>query len=95
MLSIEFFRESNTITLQGKLDSANVDKAMDVFEKIHDNVTIDMQNLDFISSSGIGILVMTYRKLMENGKQMYLVNLNQHIKKVFEVSLLDTLFNIK
>lgn len=95
MLSVEFFRETNTIALQGQLDSTTVQEAMNVFEKIQDDVTIDMKNLDFISSSGIGVLVMTYRKLMQNGKQMYLVNLNQHIKKVFEVSLLDTLFNIK
>jgi len=94
MLTVNYDQNSNVVTLGGKLDSSNVEEAKSVFETIQDSVTIDMDNLEFISSTGIGILVMTYRRLTEKNKEMNLTNLSEHIKKVFEVSLLDKVFNI-
>ena len=54
-----------------------------------------MSNLEYICSAGIGILVMTYSRLKEKGNNIYLANLNKDIKKVFKISLLDTVFEIK
>jgi anti-anti-sigma factor len=54
-----------------------------------------MANLDFICSSGIGTLVMAYSQLKAIGKSISLVNLKPPIRKVFEVSLLHNVFDIK
>ena len=54
-----------------------------------------MSGLDFICSAGIGVMILAYRKLKEQGKDICLINLNEHIKKVFKVSLLDKVFNIQ
>lgn len=95
MFSITYNENSQIVNLTGNFDASGVEEATSLFEKIEDTITVDMSNLNFISSSGIGVLVMTYRRLKEKEKNIYLVNLNDNIKKVFKVSLLDSFFIIK
>lgn len=95
MFQIEYNESSKILTIGGNFDTSKAEEAKEVLRNINNSITVDMSNLDFICSSGIGILVMTYRRLKEIGENIYLVNLNDHIKKVFKLSLLDTVFNIK
>ena len=82
------------MTLSGNFDASKVDEIKTALEQIDNSITVDMSNLAFISSAGIGVLVMTYRRLKDKGENVYLVNLNDHIKKVFKLSSLDKVFNI-
>lgn len=95
MFSINFNEDTQVISLNGNFDVSRADEVKLVLEKIDSSVTIDMSNLDFICSAGIGIMIMTYRRLKEKGENIYLKNLNDNIKKVFKVSLLDKIFNIE
>ena len=95
MFQIEYKKDSQTVNLIGKLDSSSSTKAKDVLDKIEDSITINMADLNFICSAGIGTLVNTYSRLKKKGENVNLINLNSHIKKVFEVSCLDTVFDIK
>ena len=94
MYKIKYSNDSQTIHLTGKMDSSAIAETKEVFDKIEEDVTIDMSNLDFICSAGLGIMVMTYTRLNGVGKNISLSNLNDHLKKVFKVSLLDTVFEI-
>jgi len=95
MFQVDFNEKTNTIILIGNLEASKAEEVKMLLEKVEDTVIVDMSNLEFICSAGIGIMVMTYRKLKEKGKDIHLINLNDHIKKVFEVSMLDKVFNIK
>ena len=95
MFQIEYRKDSQIVSLIGKLDSSKTGEANEVLEKIENSFTIDMSKLDFICSAGIGTLVNTYSRLKKKGENVHLVNLNSHIKKVFEVTCLDTVFDIK
>ena len=95
MFQIEYKKDSQTVNLIGKLDTSSSTEAKDVLDKIENSITIDMADLNFICSAGIGILVNTYSRLKKKGENINLINLNSHIKKVFEVSCLDTVFDIK
>ena len=95
MFQVEYNRDINTLFLKGNFDTSKAEEVKAVLEKVEDTINIDMSNLEFICSAGIGIMVMTYRTLKEKGKDIYLINLNEHIKKVFKVSLLDKVFNIQ
>jgi anti-sigma B factor antagonist len=88
-------KDTQTLSLKGNLDASRIEVVKNTLEKIEGSVTVDMSGLNFICSAGIGIIVMTYRRLKENGENIYLANLNDHIKKVFKVSLLDKIFNIQ
>lgn len=95
MFDINYNDETRIITMQGTFEASQAEECQDVFDQVKDSVTVDMSNLEFICSAGIGILVMTYNRLNEIGEKIHLKNLNDHIKKVFELSLLDTIFEIK
>ena len=95
MFQIEYHKETQIVSLTGKLDSSKTSEANEVFDKIEDSFTIDMSNLDFICSVGMGSLVKTYTRLKEKGENVYLTNLNSKIKKILKVSLLDRVFEIK
>jgi anti-sigma B factor antagonist len=95
MFSVNFNKDTQVVSLNGNFDASRVDEVKLVLEQIDSSVTIDMSNLNFICSAGIGLMIMTYRRLKEKGENIYLKNLNDHIKKVFKVSLLDKIFNIE
>lgn len=95
MFKLEYDTNSQTIFISGSLDTSKAEEVKLILGEINNTITIDMSYLDFISSAGLGVMVMTYRRLKEKGENIYLVNLNDHIKKVFQLSLLDKLFNIK
>jgi len=95
MFQFELNEKTRTLTLVGNFDASKTEEVKAVLDHVEDSLNIDMNNLQFICSSGIGIMVMTYRKLKEKGKEVYLINLNDHIRKVFEVAMLNKIFNIK
>ena len=95
MFQVEYNESAQTLILIGNFDASKAEDAKEVLGKINNTVTVDMSKLDFICSVGIGVLVMTYRRLKENGQDIFLINLNDHIKKLFNLSLLDKVFNIK
>lgn len=95
MFQVEYKSDINTIFLCGNFDASRAEEVKEVFDRIENSVRVDMSGLDFICSAGIGLMVMAYRKLKERGEDFYLVNLNEHINKVFKLSLLDKIFKIQ
>ena len=95
MFQVEYIGDTQTLILSGTFDTSKAEKVKEVLENVENSITVDMSGLDFICSAGVGIMVMTYRKLKEKGEDIYLINLNEHIKKVYKVSLLDKVFNIQ
>ncbi len=78
-----------------------------VFERSENNIVIDMANLSFIDSFGIGKLFSMLNMAKLKGKQLYLMNISDEIHKLFdtvkllryysviEPSELDSKFGIK
>lgn len=95
MFDVEYNQNSQIVFLRGNFDTSKAELVREVFEKVEKSVTVDMSELQFICSSGIGVMVTVYRKLKEKGEDICLVNLNEHIKKVFKLSLLDKIFTIR
>ena len=86
-------RQSGFVTayLSGELDhhSAGDFKQQldDVIRDIGDSdLVLDLKNLTFMDSSGLGVLLGRYKKLKSRGGSMYLKNPNSQVEKVFNVS---------
>jgi anti-anti-sigma factor len=56
--------------------------------------TIDLAQLDYISSAGIGVLVAAQQRLGLAGEKLTLVNANDRIRDVFRFSGLDKIFEM-
>jgi anti-anti-sigma factor len=95
MFQVEYNKDIQTVFLSGSFDASRAEEVKEVLERVDNTVKIDMSELDFICSAGIGLMVMAYKKLKEKGEDICLINLNEHISKVFRLSLLDKVFTIK
>jgi len=82
------------IKLTGRLDAEQAPKALDYFSILNESTTIDLKELEYISSAGLGILVDTYKRLDQMGFDLILTNMNQYIRNVFRYTGLDQVFTI-
>lgn len=55
---------------------------------------IDFANTGYIDSSGLGVLVSLSKKIREQGGALRLSGLNEDLRTLFELTKLDTLFEI-
>lgn len=94
MFEIRFDRGSGTVHLQGRFDAAQAGRADEVFSRLTTSAVVDFRELDYISSGGLGILFSAQKRLMDAGEGLKLVNLNPHIREVFEIAGFDSIFEI-
>ena len=69
-------------------------KVLDELEKGDRRFLIDFAQTGYIDSSGLGVLVSLSKKIREQGGELRLANLNEDLKTLFELTKLDTLFQI-
>jgi anti-sigma B factor antagonist len=69
-------------------------KVLDELESGERKFLVDFANTGYIDSSGLGVLVSLSKKIREQGGELRLANLNEDLRTLFELTKLDTLFNI-
>ncbi len=57
-------------------------------------VLVDFSRTGYIDSSGLGVLVSLAKKIRDTGGDLRLANLNEDLQTLFELTKLDTLFQI-
>ena len=82
----------NEIKITGEFDASQAEIVTDFLEKYNVTITLNFEELSYISSMGLGILVKNYHRLNGIGHKIILKNLNDHIKDVFKYTRLDQLF---
>ena len=87
--------EDGRIRVAGRLDAAKAPRAQEALDRIDGACVIDMSELDYISSAGLGVLLRTHKRLMGAGDGLKLVNVNSHINDIFTYSGFDRLFQIE
>lgn len=79
-------------TLQGELDLHTSPQFKDEIVKLitaHPHIKhliLDVKDLYFIDSSGLGVILGRYRELSERGGQLFFVRANPQIKRVLQMS---------
>ena len=77
------------ITLSGRLDTqtvADFDKQVQSFITSGAKIIIlDMASLEMITSAGVGVIMKTQTTLTKRAGEMMMLNMQPHIKKVFEI----------
>jgi anti-sigma B factor antagonist len=69
-------------------------KVLDELESGDRKFLIDFDRTGYIDSSGLGVLVSLSKKIREQGGELRLANLNADLRTLFELTKLDTLFQI-
>jgi len=86
------------VSVEGQLIVGNrqelKQKVLDEIERGERKFLVDFNQTGYIDSSGLGVLVSLSKKIREHGGELRLTNLNEDLKTLFELTKLDTLFQI-
>ena len=93
MLTAERTKDDE-IRLRGRFDASQVEYAKTIFGAVTKSCTVDLTELEYISSAGLGVLLMTQKRLSNQGTKLKLVNINPHIKDILRYAGFDKLFEI-
>lgn len=87
--------DNGTVFLAGRFDASQVDKAKQTLGGLEDSTVVDFSGLEYISSAGIGVMLIIFKRLNDAGKTFKLVNMTDRIRIVFEMAGLDKVFTIE
>ena len=87
------------VDLRGKIDFGDGSKRLreilsDLVTHGTKNVLLNMKEVDFVDSSGIGEMVRGHVQLAKIGGQLKLVNLSKHVRMLLQVTSLNKIFEI-
>lgn len=68
---------------------------LEALEEKQSDLVVDGENLDYIDSTGLGVLISALKKSQEIKKEIKVVNLKPSIKKLFSLTSLDKVFKIE
>ena len=64
-------------------------------KKGHKTFVVDLGNVDYIDSSGLGTLVAIQKRALQNGGSVIIKNLKGLVKDLFELTRLTKVFEIQ
>ena len=87
-----------TVKVEGRIDTitsqeleASLNEEIDNF----DSLTLDFDELEYISSAGLRVLIATQKKLKANDTPLTIINVNDTIKEIFRMSGFDKILTIQ
>ena len=100
-ISVDYTQEATVITLADEkiLQAADIisleESIVPVIEgKEAVKLVIDFTNVQFLSSSVLGLLIRISKKIYEQNGQLRLCNINPKIFGIFKITRLDKVFDI-
>ena len=85
------------IYLAGKFHSNNLQNFPRTIDHLDDKikfVLVDCSNLTFMDSSGLGTLVLSFKKLQGTERKMILCSVKDEVKLLLELTGMDRVFEI-
>ena len=86
------------LTLQGRLDASSSsefrEKILQIIEDGTNRVILDCENLEYISSAGLRVVLEATKEIKRNDGKIMLCALQDYIKELFEVAQFDAFLPI-
>ncbi|MCR5587306.1 MAG: STAS domain-containing protein [Lachnospiraceae bacterium] len=90
--------DEGELLMTGDLDTKTARDAEALFLQMADrfaNITLNMKDLDYVSSAGLRSIRNLYIKINKKGGKLTLTNVNDNVMEVFEMTGLAGLLNIR
>ncbi len=87
----------NTVRLDGEIDastSIKFDQAIHDAINNHQNILIDFEKLEYISSAGLGVFMSYLNEIEDKKITLVLFGMHEKVHHVFQILGLDKLFTI-
>lgn len=90
--------EHKIIKVSGEVDLYNVSELKKALFSItdgkHNSVIVDMKNVNYMDSSGIGALVAGQKKMRAHNGKFALINIHEDVLNILKLATLDKFFKI-
>ncbi len=93
-------KETNimVLDLNGEIDANYApylrDKLVELIQGNNGRLLVNLHNVDYIDSAGLGVLIVAHRKALAAGGFMGLSNPQRTVQKVFELTRTNKVFDI-
>lgn len=87
--------DEGRVRLAGRLDAAQADRAKATLDTVKQSLDLDLSELDYVSSAGLVVIVMTFKRLRDSGLHFRLINMKPRIRTVFVYAGLDQVFPLE
>lgn len=90
-ISTEIQGDTLVVRLEGELDHHTAERVREQVEAeldrgLTENLVINLEGLQFMDSSGLGVILGRYKRVTQNGGRMALCSVNDQLMKLFEMS---------
>ena len=86
----------SVVDVAGDVDLHSAPELRDTLSTLVDSdtrqVTLDLSNVTFLDSMGLGVILGTKKRLAATGRELELVVANPEIRRIFEITMLDRIF---
>lgn len=82
---------------EGRLDSQSAPPAQEALLDAadqYDMITIDAEELKYVSSAGLRVFLLLQKKMIKKGGTLALVHVKPEIKEVFEMTGFSSILNV-
>ena len=88
--SFETINKTLIIKLCGELDHHSCDYIRDridneIESRNPQNIVFDMSSLNFMDSSGVGVIIVRYKVISSKGGKTGIINMKPQIKRIYEI----------
>ena len=98
---MEYERRQDTVEarLMGELDHCSAQSVRRELDGLMADpgvkkLVLDLKDMTFMDSSGIGVILGRYRVLNQRGGALSVKNMNRHVKKIFLLSGMNQIIDI-
>ena len=80
--------QSTVLQFTEDLDAGSIKPVKDLFEhyaSTDKDILIDLKDVHFIDSSGVGAIVFLYKRLIANGRQIFVIGLHGQPQQLFDM----------
>ncbi len=84
------------LSLQGQIITGETESLRNVFECLPPDGTVilDLQSVTLVDAGGLGMLLALREQALAKGMRFELMNVNKWVSKIFELTRLDSVFQI-
>jgi len=90
---IEYVKENRNLILKidGEIDHHSCEQIKkeadyEIQRNAPKRLTFDMKNVNFMDSSGIGLIIGRYKYLLRIGGETEIINVNKEVKRILDMS---------
>ena len=89
-VNFEVIGKNLIVRFNGELDHHTSEKIREEIDRIYidktlKNIILDVKALNFMDSSGIGLIMGRYKKVSSNKGKIYLLHVNQRLRKILSM----------